>query len=224
MFIMQNPPDGGMLYTETNMENTFPEPFNAATSLLFLFLAIYWTYKLWGRGRQHTFLSVAVGLLYIGGIGGTVYHGLRQWSFFIMIDWLPIMLLCLAAGVYFLARLTKWYFAVGFIALYIAFQVFARNHMMEGDLQLFININYAILASLVLFPVLGYLIKTKFINGQWVGIALIAFILALTFRVADAWGWFSFGTHFLWHLFGAVAAYCMFMYIYLLNEKRVVVA
>ena len=110
------------------------------------------------------------------------------------------------------------------LVAYIAFQVFARNHMMEGDLQLFININYAILASLVLFPVLGYLIKTKFINGQWVGIALIAFILALTFRVADAWGWFSFGTHFLWHLFGAVAAYCMFMYIYLLNEKRVVVA
>ncbi|RZJ60050.1 MAG: hypothetical protein EOO45_24905 [Flavobacterium sp.] len=219
--MFKNPPDGGSLYTETNMEQFFPEPLNAITSLFFLAIAMYWTYKLCGRGKEHTFLSVAVALLYIGGIGGTIYHGLRQWRIFIMMDWLPIMLLCVAAGVYFLAKLTRWYFAVGLIVLYAAFQFFLRQKMMEGDVQLYININYAVLAGIVLVPVVAFLISTKFSNAKWVGFALVAFIFALTFRIADGWGWMSLGTHFLWHIFGAVAAWCMFQYIFLINHKNV---
>lgn len=214
------PPDGGMLYTETNLDNFFPEPLNAVTSCFFLLIAFYWTFRLWRRGRQHTFLSVAVILLYIGGIGGTIYHGLRQWSFFIMMDWLPIMLLCLSAGVYFLAKVTRWYYALLLVGLYVVFQFYARNRLIQqGDMQLFININYALMAGIVLLPVTAYLIKSKFVNGKWVGFALVAFIIALTFRVADGWSWFSAGTHFLWHVFGAVAAFCMFQYIYLINEN-----
>ena len=212
------PPDGGMLYAETNMEHFFPEPLNTVTSCFFLALAVYWTFKLRGTGRQHVFLSVAVALLYVGGIGGTLYHGLRQWRFFIMMDWLPIMLLCLSAGVYFLARLTKWYFALGFVALYMAFQFYIRKEMLQsGDMQLFININYAVLAGIVLLPVAGFLVKTRFRHGGWVGVALLAFIAALTFRIADGWHWLEGGTHFLWHAFGAVAAFCMFRYIWLIN-------
>jgi hemolysin III len=219
MAYYQTPPDGGMPYTETNLEHTFPEPLNTFTSCFFLAIAIYWTFKLRGYSRQHAFLSIAVILLYIGGIGGTIYHGLRQWGFFIMMDWLPIMLLCVSGGVYFLARLTRWYYAVLFVLAYAAFQFFARNHFREGGkIQLFININYAILAAMVLLPVGGYLISTKFKNGRWVGFALLAFVLALTFRVADPWGWMAFGTHFLWHTFGAIAAFCMFQYIYLVNK------
>lgn len=217
--LLQNPPDGGMLYTETNMANFFPEPFNAITSCLFLALAIFWTVKLWGKGKKHTFLSIAVLLLYVGGIGGTIYHGLRQWGFFIMMDWLPIMLLCIAAGIYFLGKLTRWYYALAMVVAYFSFQFYARSKMMQGDIQLFININYAVLAGIVLLPVAGYLIKTGFKNGLWVISALIAFILALTFRVADDWMWLSIGTHFLWHVFGSVAAFCMFQYIYLLNRE-----
>jgi hypothetical protein len=218
MTALQIPADGGMLYTETNLQHVFPEPLNALTSLLFLVLALYWTVKLKGNVTQHKFLSVALILLYIGGIGGTIYHGLRRWSLFIVMDWLPIMLLCVMAGVYFVARLTRWYYAFGLVIVYIAFQVYVRQEMLRNaNIQLFININYAVLASLVLFPVLAYLVSTKFRNGKWVGFALVAFIMALTFRVADRWHWVSFGTHFLWHVFGAVAAWCMFRYIYLLN-------
>ena len=189
MNLLQIPPDGGMLYAETNMAEYFPEPLNAITSLLFLGIAIYWTFVLIGKGRQHVFLSFAVVLLYIGGIGGAIYHGLRQWSIFIMRDWLPIMLLFVFAGVYFIAKLTRWYYAIGLVAAYVVFQFYARGAMMrEGNIQLFININYAVLAAIVLFPVLGYLISTKFSNAKWVGVALAAFIIALTCRVADGWG------------------------------------
>jgi len=217
---VQFPPDGGMRYAETNLNYLFPEPFNAVTSCFFLAIAVYWTIQLWGRGAKYTFLSICTGLLYIGGIGGTIYHSLRQWHIFIMMDWLPIMLLCVLAGIYFLFKIAKWYYGALMLVCYMVFQWFARKYMQQhGDIQLFININYAILASIVLFPVLGYLINTKFKNGKWVGYALIAFVFALTFRVADSWGWLTTGTHFLWHTFGAVAAFCMFKYLYLINAE-----
>lgn len=222
MSLYQNPPDGGMLYAETNMQHLFPEPLNTITSCFFLAIAIYWTFKLKGKAKQHIFLTGAIVLLYIGGIGGTIYHGLRQWRFFIMMDWLPIMLLCMAAGVYFLGRVTKWYYAVAFVILYLVFLFFVRGMMIQkGDIQLFININYAILAGMVLLPVLAFLIMTKFNKGKWVGFALMAFIAALTFRVTDSWYLTAWGTHFLWHTFGAVAAFCMFQYIYVINEKHI---
>lgn len=221
MILIPVPPDGGVLYAETNMRQFFPEPLNAFTSVFFLLLAIYWTYKLWGKGQKHTFLSIALILLYIGGIGGTIYHGLRQWSIFIIMDWLPIILLCISAGVYFLARVTRWYYAVLLVVAYTGFQIYARSTMVpNGYTHLYLNINYAVLGSIVLFPVLGFLTMTKFHHAKWVWYAFVAFVLALTCRVIDMWYVFEAGTHFLWHLFGAVTAYCMFRYIYLINETQ----
>ena len=219
MFAVQNPPDGGTLYTETSLQHFFPEPLNALTSCFFLAIAIFWTIKLWGNFKSHPFLSYCLTLLYIGGIGGTTYHALRKWPIFILMDWMPIMLLCISAGVYFLAKLTKWYFAVLIVAIYVAFQFVFRN-MMQNNMQLFININYAMMAALVLLPVFAFLIHNKWKDGKWVGMALVAFAIALTFRIADKWEWLSVGTHFLWHSFGALASACMFYYIYLTGVSK----
>lgn len=218
--MLQIPPDGGTIYTETNLSQLFPEPFNTITSAFFLAIAFYWLFKLRGNFNQHKFLTGALVLLFIGGIGGTTYHGLRRWSVFILMDWMPIMLLCLSAGVYFLAKLTRWYFAVLIVAVYAFFQIYVRQLFSHGDFQSFININYAFMAALVLFPVFGYLVKTDWRNGKWVGFALIAFIFALTFRIADKWEILTIGTHFLWHTFGAMASFCMLNYIYLVNLKK----
>lgn len=220
MLILQRPPDGGTIYAETNLQHTFPEPLNAITSCFFLGIAIYWTIKLWGNFKNYPFLSYCLVLLYIGGIGGTTYHSLRQWRIFIMMDWMPIMLLCVSAGVYFLTKMVKWYYAVLLVAAYIVFQVCFRQMVTTSNPQLFININYALMAALVLLPVLAYLISSKFNHGKWVGLALIAFIIALTFRIADKWEWLATGTHFLWHSFGAIASFCMFNYIYLVQERK----
>ena len=213
------PPDGGMHYTETNMAQLFPEPFNAITAVFFLLIAIYWTIKIKGNFRAHPFLTYCLILLYIGGIGGTVYHSLRQWSVFIMMDWLPIMLLCISAGVYFLAQSTKWYFAVLMVFGYAGLQFLLRDLLSAEYAHFFININYAMMALLVLVPVLIYLVRTKWKAGKWVGLALLCFVFALTFRIADKWEWITVGTHFLWHSFGAIATYCMFNYIYLTQRK-----
>lgn len=213
MPINQLPPDGGMLYAETNMAQLFPEPLNAITAIFFLVLAVFWTFKIKGNFKAHPFLTYCLILLYVGAIGGTIYHSFRQWPVFIVMDWMPIMLLCLSAGFYFTAKSTKWYFAVLTVVVYLLLMFSLRSWIITDNTSLFININYAMMASFVLFSVLRYLIYTKWNAGKWVGFALLSFALALTFRVADKWDWFIFGTHFLWHTFGAVATFCMFKYI-----------
>nr|WP_315034025.1 hypothetical protein [uncultured Chryseobacterium sp.] len=209
------PPDGGMLYKETDMTQLFPEPLNAITALLFLAIAIFWTLKMKGSFKKYPFLTYCLVLLYIGAIGGTVYHSFRQWPVFIMMDWMPIMLLCLSAGFYFLAQSMKWYYAVVMVLVYLILMLGLRNWMLIDNPSLFININYAIMASFVLFSVVSYLIYTQWKAGKWVGFALLSFALALTFRIVDKSEGLSFGTHFLWHTFGAVATFCMFNYLYL---------
>lgn len=220
MPIQTMPPDGGMPYTETNMAHLFPEPFNAVTAVLFLLIAIFWTVKIKGNFKQHPFLTYCLVLLYIGGIGGTIYHSFRQWPVFIMMDWLPIMLLCVSAGIYFLAKRTKWYYALVMVLGYFLVQMSLRRLFTGSNQHFFINVNYALLAAMVLLPVLSYLMYTKWKAGKWVGFAFLAFILALTFRIVDKWALLSFGTHFLWHSFGAIATYCMFNYIYLTQKKQ----
>lgn len=219
MPINQLPPDGGMLYKETDMAHLFPEPLNAFTAVFFLALAIFWTIKLKGRFKENPFLAYCLVLLYVGAIGGTVYHAFRQWSVFIMMDWLPIMLLCLSAGFYFIARSTRWYYAALTLVIYLMLMYALRTWILIGHPSLFINVNYAIMASFVLFSVLRYLKYTRWKSGKWVGFALLFFVLALTFRIADKWEWLRFGTHFLWHTFGTIAAFCMFHYIYLTRDR-----
>ncbi|WP_262147316.1 hypothetical protein [Chryseobacterium foetidum] len=213
MPINQLPPDGGMLYAETDMAQLFPEPLNAITALFFLIIAVFWTVKIKDNYKAHPFLTYCLILLYIGAVGGTIYHSFRQWPVFIAMDWMPIMLLCLSAGFYFIAKSTRWYFAVLMLLVYIFLMYALRNWILFENKSLFININYAMMASFVLFSVLKYLIYTQWKAGRWVGFALLSFALALTFRVADKWDLFSFGTHFLWHTFGAIATFCMFNYI-----------
>lgn len=57
MLVNQLPPDGGMLYTETNMAQLFPEPLNAITSGFFLMIALYWTVKMKGNFKSNPFLN-----------------------------------------------------------------------------------------------------------------------------------------------------------------------
>ncbi len=76
------------------------------------------------------------------------------------------------------------------------------------------------MACIVLIPVLGYLIKTEWSHGMWVGFALIAFVFALTFRIVDKCEILTVGTHFMWHTFGAAASFCMLQYIYLVQAKK----
>jgi len=217
------PPDGGMLYTETNLHHFFPEPWNMITSALFLIPGIYWLIKLRGFSREYSFLSIANYLMLTGCIGSTVYHGLRRWSFFLYMDWLPIALLCLAASVYFWIRFSgRWYYGVLALLVFMTIEFSTRLLMKQGfNAQIAVSINYGVMVLMILLPLALVLVKTKGFNWPMVALALLAFVIALSFRVYDAFSTIAIGTHFLWHTFGMVATSLMFIYLYRLRAIKV---
>ncbi|GAB4409520.1 MAG: hypothetical protein OHK0039_13280 [Bacteroidia bacterium] len=212
--------DGGPVYAETDTSHLIAEPWNGASALLFLFIVAYWVWLLRGRYRRHLFLTLVQSVLAIGGIGGTLYHAFRVSQVFLVMDWLPILLICLASSVYFFIRAWgRWLPALAVIVGMVLLQgVLFRSGWIP--MRLAINVNYAMMGLMVLVPVVLLLVRTRFVAGQWVGIALLSFVAALFFRLADGWGWLPMGTHFLWHVFGAVACHSMFRYVYLLNEAE----
>lgn len=217
------PADGGMVYAETNLRNLIPEPLNALTAFLFMLLAIYWLYKLKGFSTRSVFLSVATYLLLIGSIGGTIYHGLRLYSVFIYLDWLPILLLSIMTSAYFWAKvLQRKIYAVGIIVLFVILRFILREYLFEHlNLNGSTSLNYAIMVLTVFTPLLIYQVRTRFLRGQFIFFAIGCFSLALFFRIADSWKLLSVGTHFLWHFFGALATQLMFRYIYYVDIGRV---
>lgn len=219
--------DGGGIYKETNLDNVIVEPFNAATAAIFIGIAIYWIIKCTNSGVQKSlFVFVCSLVLLIGGIGGTIYHAFRIHQVFLVMDWLPIMLLCFGASVYLLVRVTgKWWHGI----LY-CFSLFAIQFLMFGLLfpalrstinpQLVISISYVFLAFAILIPLFLYLRKTAFKKARWVYLALASFVLAVSFRSLDAYVPLPIGTHFLWHLLGAAACHFMFRYIFETREQK----
>ncbi|NMH27970.1 hypothetical protein [Flavobacterium silvaticum] len=216
------PADGGMLYTETNLDRLFPEPLNFISSLLFLGIACFWLWKLRDDYPKYPFLLYCALLLLVGAIGGGVYHGFRLWRPFIMMDWLPIMLLCISAAIHFLIRVSRWYIAIGIVSVYIAFTFWMRSHLDSvTNIQFWINLNYTLMALLVVVPVFWFLATHSFRFGQYVLLALLCFSVAIIFRIADGWNWLSSGTHFLWHTFGAFATALMLQFLYKVRSAEI---
>lgn len=190
------PPDGGIVYTETGMHRLIPEPLNTITAGFFIVSAIYWLIRLNGFSLQSIFLSIASYILLIGSIGGTAYHGLRMYKVFILMDWVPILLLCMAACAYFWAKiLSRRVYAIVLIVVFFLLQFAIRYYMEQSNhLDWGVSINYALMAVMVIAPVLIYLFKTGFIYSTLVFTAIACFALALFFRVSDNWNLLQAGT------------------------------
>jgi hemolysin III len=211
-------PDGGPIYTETDLSHVIVEPFNALSAIPFILIALYWLGRLRGSYRDYSFLFFASSLLLIGGVGGTIYHAFRLHSFFLMMDYLPIVLLCYAASVYFASKLVKrkWHL----IPIYLsAFALQGLNSALFSP-AIAVNTGYITMALVILLPTILYLRSRKFKHGHYVLFALFSFITAIFFRFVDHYGWIESGTHFLWHVFGAIACQFMFLFLYWTNEKK----
>jgi hypothetical protein len=210
--------DHGQAYTETDFSRFIVEPWNFVTALFFLFLAIYWLNIVRKNIRSHGFMFAMLILLTIGGIGGSIYHGFRYHQAFLMMDWMPIMLITFSASVYYFIRAWgKWWPPLILLLVYFFTQgLFFRSSL---TIQTKINISYATMSLIVLFPIVWYLSKTGFIRYRFVLFALLSFVVALFFRWTDKFAWLPFGTHFLWHIFGLIAVHLMLKFVYLSNES-----
>ena len=106
----QHPVDGGPVYTETRFDRLVAEPFNAASAVLFLIVALHWWRRVWPERARQRLIVWAAPILAIGGLGGTLYHAFRVWRGFLLMDFLPIVILTLMSGAYFARRyLGSWW-------------------------------------------------------------------------------------------------------------------
>lgn len=210
--------DGGPIYYESDFDAFIAEPFNMVSAAIFIPIAIYWLIRNERREIPSRFMRFSAILLLIGGTGGTIYHGFRISTIALYMDWMPILILCLAVSAYFLYRTfsgIKWA-VIGSIGLFAAMAFLTSLVPPKYG----VNIGYAVMALYVLIPTILILKKTGWHNALYIALAFISFGLALFFRIFDQDGLLQMGTHFLWHVFGAVSTYFMFFYVYHLQLKR----
>ncbi|WP_240643036.1 ceramidase [Sinomicrobium pectinilyticum] len=209
------PKDSGPVYRET-IEGRLPvEPFNTVSNFLFLAIIIYFVWKIRRNHRQHLFLAFILPVLFIGFIGGTLYHATRSHEIWLLLDWVPILLLCLATSVYFCIKAGKNPWSRSALLILVLLLMFGIRFM-DLPRNISISVGYIAAALGIILPIALYLYFTKYLYGLWVLLAVISFSLAIWCRYLDVRSdFFPMGTHWLWHSFGALAVFFLMYYIYL---------
>lgn len=211
-------PDGGPIYAETNINNFIVEPFNMISAFLFVGIALYWLIRIRKEWRQFSFMTSLILLLFIGGIGGTLYHGFRSEAFYMYMDWLPILIICIMSSAYFLYKiLRRWYYAAAIVIASLVLQVVAFFFI---PFWLKTNVSYIMLALLLILPLTIVLKKTHYYEYQNVLYSAVFFVFAIVSRIIDPYFMGTIGTHFLWHVFGATSCFLMFRYLHKLYKYK----
>lgn len=208
------PNDSGPIYQET-VEGRIPvEPFNTFSNLIFIAMLIFFWMKIRKNPKQHPFFLFAIPVIFISWIGGTIYHATRSHEFWLVLDWLPIMLVCLGGIIYFISKIKeRWWerFLLFFSLLVLSF--LPRLISLPNVYR--ISFGYAITAITVLTPFIWYAYKTNWKNAQLILFGTLIFVVAVTFRTLDnTIQLLPMGTHWLWHTFGGIAVFFLLLYIY----------
>jgi hypothetical protein len=217
--------DRGPRYTETPPDPYAPdapliaEPWNAVTASFFIVIAVVWLVRLRGRTNDFPFLFMCLPILLGGGIGGTLYHGLRTQQFYFWLDVIPIQILALAGAVFIAIKMWKrrgWFYLAGAIVVYLGISSLLFTLVLPQSRTLAVNLNYAALAAMVVLPISVRLVTTRFRHAQWFGTGLLAFAIAWFFRRWDEFAgpYMPMGSHWLWHTFGAISTALVIEFFY----------
>lgn len=219
MIQLKFPNDSGPIYQET-IEGRIPvEPFNTFSNIIFIVILVYFWMKIRKNPKQHPFFLFAIPVIFMSWVGGTVYHGTRSHQFWLVLDWLPIMLVCLGGIVYFITKIKKkWWERLLFFLGLMLLSFLPRLIILPNEYR--ISFGYAVTAITVLTPFIWYAYNTGWKNVQLILMAILIFGLAVTFRTLDnITVLLPMGTHWLWHTFGGVAVFFLLLYIYKDKEQ-----
>lgn len=205
--------DGGPRYAEYHPDLIVVEPWNAVSSVAMMLPAVFWMFKLWPKIKANRFLLFAVGMVFLGGLGSTLFHAFRMSSFFLMLDIVPSALLTIALSIYFWWKiLGKWWQVVLLFVPLFMLRIFLFANLPQ---HLSINLSYAFSGGMILLPLFIFLYRNHFQHLTDVGLLLFFFSFALLFRQLDVHEipFFEQGTHFLWHLLSAFGSWYVLKYI-----------
>ena len=219
--LLQQVNDSGPIYKETIMGRFPVEPFNTASNLIFLASIIYFSILIYKSEKKHWFLMCCMPLFFAGFVGGTIYHATRSDEFWLLLDWVPIIVLCLACSLYFIFRspVTSWEKLALAIAI-IAFNIIP--YLLPIPKGYRNSMGYVGTAIAFLLPIFLYCYHHKWKHFKYIIYTLLAITTAILFRTLDKKYDIAFlymGTHWLWHTFGGIAVFFLMRYIYLDNEN-----
>ena len=211
--------DGGPWYAETQItDSLIVEPWNAFSSLAIAAPALYFLWKIRKNPKQYGFLLICIPILFMNGIGSTLFHGLRTSRVFLAMDYIPALILTLLVTAYFWIKvLPKWWMGIT-IVIGVFFLRGSMFTYFSGSIA--INLSYTIGGLAFIVPLVLMLRKTKMNQSKQILIAIACFMLAIYFRGVDKQftDFVAFGTHFLWHIFTGIGAFFLAKYLYFLRN------
>ncbi len=214
------PPDGGPWYAETNLDAFVAEPWNAISSLAFLVPVFYWLVRLRGHYHHYPFLTATIPLLFLGGLGSTLFHAFRRSWFFWALDVFPIIVLTFAVSAYFWYQVApfrgraRWTFVGVVMVGAIGLRVWLFSYSGLNGMAL-INAGYFLTGVLIFLPALILLRRTRLMAYGYIVGSTLLFVVALLFRRYDVpYTWMPMGTHWLWHVCGAAGTWLLGEYLY----------
>ena len=211
--------DGGPIYFETLPGRYIVEPWNAFSSLIFLIPVIYFLIYLIGPYQKYKFVVFyALPLLFIGGIGSTLYHAFRSYHWLMTLDVLPMLLLSVGVAFFFLMNLFRnWYMPliILLISTLLRFYFFYVLPIQQA-----INIGYFIVGVLIFVPSFLYAQKHNYKAIIQLIAAMVFLVISLFFRFYDdnPAQFLPQGVHWLWHVFSAAGA--VFSGLYIVNTQK----
>jgi hemolysin III len=237
--IKVEPNDQGPIYKETDMSRIPVEPWSTWTNLIFLSVFIYYAIKTRFNYKKFPMMVIFLVILLIGWFGGTVYHATRSNNIWLLMDYIPIMIIVLTASIYFWRELVgNWLLVMTFTLVPIMIYRFIF-HLLPVPHFVSISIGYTLLASVVVVPLIPHCIHKTPEGWKMLVISLVSFGLAISCRLLDNqqivgrpslpqffqdhFGWIEdipMGTHFLWHIFGGICCLCMFSYVFNAEKKK----
>ncbi len=214
------PPDGGPIYAETDLTSFISEPWNALSSLAIALPSLYWAFRLRWNFRDYGFLYFLMPLLFLGGVGSTLYHAFRSSRLLLLMDVVPTAIVTFSVGVYFWAKVLPRKWQVVSVIVPITFLRFAIFEYF--DVQFAINLSYFITGSLIFSPVLIYLFKNNRRHVFPIILSGLFLSVSLLFRRMDFYAaeFISIGSHFLWHIFSGFGAFYLAKYLYLIRKDE----
>ena len=208
-------------YFESDKDHMIIEPFNTASAALFFVISIWFLYRYRKENMRSSFILYAVIMLFIGGVSGTIYHAFRIWPVFMYVDGGTIGVLMLSFTAWIIYKLTRnLWFSILAIPLGMGLVFIMIGLLVRSGINFDPSLGYAMMGVIVIIPLIIYSFRTKFRGGRFILLALLAFSIAVFSRAFDLKSSLPMGSHFLWHLSGALATIFMFYYVWAEERLR----
>ncbi|MCO6431118.1 MAG: hypothetical protein J5J00_09680 [Deltaproteobacteria bacterium] len=207
------PNDFGPIYTETLLGRFPVEPWNTVSNLIFFFVVVYFSRRVYRERLASPIFLLGLPILFVGFIGGSLFHATRSDRIWLYLDFVPILLLTLLASLYFWHQVTGRLCLAAFAVIgpFVAFRLLRAALPMTIGLR--ISLGYSFLAITVLLPAILFCWKHLPSKAPLLAYSAASFLIAITFRMSDGSGLLPMGTHFLWHIFGGLSSFFLMSFL-----------